>query len=63
MAKALNTIRIVAITAISTRPWLRSRTSRPKATTNENGISSNDQICRMLVMPFGLLNGCAELAL
>ncbi len=63
MANALNAMRIVAITAISTRAWRLSFTSRPKATTIENGISSSAQISRMLVMPFGLLNGCAELAL
>ena len=63
IANAPNATRIVAITAISTRPWLLSRASRPNATTNENGISRSAQMARMLVMPFGLLKGCAELAL
>ncbi len=63
IANALNTTRIAAITASSTRAWLLSLTRRPKATTNENGISSSAQISRMLVIPFGFSNGCAELAL
>ena len=44
------------------RPWRKSPTARPKASTEATGMSSSVQIWMMFVQALGFSNGCAELA-
>ena len=61
--KPANTTRMPAITASTRRDWRLSRTSLPKVTTSENGISSSMYTSKKLLTPLGFSKGCEELAL